>query len=515
MKLSIIQTSDLHGFILPKTYHNEKATNMGLSKISTLIESIRKNNKYNILVDCGDSYQGNPIIYNYIKNHQTLANPMAVIFNHLKYDAQAIGNHEFDYGLSELTNYIEQCHNPWICCNIDDPLNILKLKPYIIKEFDNGLKVGIIGATTKYIPNWIDNKILSNISFTDPIDSIKASIEAIRNIVDVVIVAYHGGLEKNPSTLKEEGIQNGENQGFEILSSIEGIDVLLLGHQHRLAFGKYTNIPYVMPLSKGSMVGLVELELSKTVDDSWHIVSSNCTIEKVDNYSSDTTVENLFAPYESLGQKWLDTKISTLCNDLLINDYFKARLEKHPIAQFLNRIQMDVSGADISLTSIYDNIVGFNKEVTIRNIISVSPYANTLKVLKMTGKQIKAALEKTANYFVLEDGKITVNPAYIYPKLQHYQYDLWDGIDYTIKVSNPENSKIIKLTYKGKPISPTDTFKVVVSSYRANGGGDYKMFQDAEVIQEIDTDFTEILINYFEHHNYVNFTPIKNMDVIE
>lgn len=515
MKVNIIQTSDLHGYVLPKTYHDEKKSNIGLSKISSLINNIRNKDNINLLIDTGDSYQGNPIIYNYIKNHANLPNPMALIFNYLKYDAHTIGNHEFDYGKENLNNFINECTAPWLCCNVKNFENILNIKPYTIKNYDNGLKIGLIGATTKYIPNWIDSKILNPLEFLDPVESIEKIVNEIRSKVDIIIVTYHGGLEKDPQSNINDGVQNGENQGFEILSKIKGIDVLLLGHQHRHSYGKYNNIPYVMPLPKGSMIGSIQLNIEEDTNGKLIIKDSTSSTLNVEEYESDKNIENIFKPYEEKGQEWLDRKISKLNKKLIVQDFFKARLEKHPIIQFINNIQMELTNADISVIPLFDNTRGFDEDVSVRDVLSACPYANTLKVLKMSGAKIKEALEKTANYFTIENGEISINKDYIYPKAQHYQYDMWDGIKYTIKVSNPLGEKIVSLTYEDVPIKDNDCFNVVVNSYRANGGGDYKMFKESQVVAEIDIDTTELLLKYFENNPSIDFTPINNVTIIK
>jgi len=103
----------------------------------------------------------------------------------------------------------------------------------------------------------------------------------------------------------------------------------------------------------------------------------------------------------------------------------------------------------------------------------------------MTGKVLKEYLEKSAEYFDAENGQVVVARNFYDPKPLHFNYEMVDGLDYTIKSSNPIGSRIVEMTYQGKPVKETDEFVMVMSSYRANGGGEYDMVKNLEVVQDI------------------------------
>jgi 2',3'-cyclic-nucleotide 2'-phosphodiesterase/3'-nucleotidase len=136
-------------------------------------------------------------------------------------------------------------------------------------------------------------------------------------------------------------------------------------------------------------------------------------------------------------------------------------------------------------------------------------------VKKINGKTLKAYLEKCAEYFEIENDEIVVNNKYIYPKLQHFNYDMVDGIDYTIKVSNDIGNRIVELKYKGKDIKEEDSFSIVLNNYRSSGGGDFSMIKDSKVIKEIQTSMVEILAKYILKNKVIDFEPVNNINVIK
>lgn len=176
---------------------------------------------------------------------------------------------------------------------------------------------------------------------------------------------------------------------------------------------------------------------------------------------------------------------------------------------------MDVSGADISVTSLLNNnTTGFSSTVTMREVVSNYMFPNTLVVLALTGADIKAALEKSAEYFILDEhGEISVNPTYIAPKPQHYNYDMWEGINYTIDVANEPGNRIEQVSYHGKPLMETDTYHVVLNNYRASGGGNFDMFKGKPIIKDIQHDTVELIGAYFEKHPTVKVNVKENFVV--
>lgn len=519
-KLAILETSDLHGHIFPINYGNHKKTNAGLAKIAALITQIKQKYDSTLLIDNGDLIQGTPLTYHYAKFLQDRKNPMISILNHLEYDAAIIGNHEFNYGMSLLRKSVVESNFPWLSANIVDGDSGMPFfgKPYRVKEYPNGLRIAILGITTHYIPNWENPNHINGLNFEDAFQATKKWVKYIKKNEkhDLLVVAYHGGFERELTTGEPTETLTGENQGWQMCNDIEGIDVLLTGHQHRRIAGKVNEVTVIQPGFHGQTLGVVEIEFHWK-DTSWVVERKKAELEAVED---DTPVEKniveIAQEYERQTQAWLDRPIGEIIGDMAIDNVFKVRLKDHPLIEFINKVQMETAGVDISATALFhDESPGFRNHVTMRDIVSNYIYPNTLKVIRISGSDMKQALEKSAAYFILDENKqIKVNPAFIKPKPQHYHYDMWEGIEYELDISKPFGSRVVKLNYKGRKVSRFEQYDVVMNNYRAGGGGDYEMFKNKPVIKEILTDMTELLADYFLQRKIVYASCNDNWRVV-
>lgn len=517
--LTILETSDIHGNVLPINYSDNSFVNSGLGALSTLIAKERVINPSAILIDNGDMLQGTALTYYHAKINNELPNPMIEAMNLMGYDAAIIGNHEFNYGMEYLDYAIKTSNFPWLCANITNKTTGESFtgKPYIVKTFDNGLKVGILGLTTKYIPNWENPETIQDLNFEDVVESANKWLEIMKKQegTDINIVSYHGGFERDLETGKPTDVLTGENQGYELCMKVNNMDVLLTGHQHRVIENLWINgVLVIQPGCNGNFLGKVTLNLIKK-SGKWSVVTKKSLNIKVNASEVDNRIIKSISNIEIKTQHWLDTPIGHIQGDMLIKDPLKARLKDNAFTEFINNIQMDAAKVDISNTAIFDNTgKGFDINVTMRDIISNYKYPNTLKVISLKGSDIKAALEKTAEYFSIVNGEIKVSRARIFPKLQHYNYDMWEGIEYVMDISKPINCRITKINYKGNPLHMDKEYAVVMNNYRAGGGGNYSMFKGKPVLKDIPTDMAELIANYILQRKTIKATVNNNWKVV-
>ncbi len=130
-KIVILETSDVHGNILPINYANNESAECGISKLATIIKRERENNKNVVLIDNGDMIQGTPLTYYYAKIDNKKSNPIIDTLNYLKYDVGVIGNHEFNYGREILNDVIKQSDFPWLSANILDKITN---EPFVVNH---------------------------------------------------------------------------------------------------------------------------------------------------------------------------------------------------------------------------------------------------------------------------------------------------------------------------------------------------------------------------------------------
>ncbi|SHN58624.1 5'-nucleotidase C-terminal domain-containing protein [Fervidobacterium gondwanense] len=512
-QIVILQTSDLHGYIYPVDYATNKPANWGLAKVASVIKEQRE--KYGeeniIVIDTGDLIQGSPMAYYHARFENEPVNPMVLSMNHLKFNASVLGNHEFNYGLDVLNKAISEADFPFLSANIVDEQDTPYFMPYHLVEIGD-VKVLILGLTTKYIPNWEDPRNIKGLKFLDPVQVAKEYVEAFKDLVDVVVIAYHGGLEKDPATGNPTEPLVGENQGYALATEIEGVHVLLTGHQHRTISTKIGNVAVVQPSNWGRMVGKVALILEKNEEGKWVVKDSKPELIDASKYPADQEILELTKDYEEKTQRWLDIPVGTAKGDFYIFDPFVARLWDNPLMEFVNKVQMYYTGAKISSTALFTNDVKGWKAgpVTLRDINAVYIYANTLKVIKVKGADIKAALERSADYFVFENGLAKENKTWVEPKVQRYNYDIWEGISYKIVLNRPVGDRIVDLMFEGKPVDMDAEYEVVLNNYRAGGGGGYSMFTNKPVVKEVLIEMAELMSNYLLEKKEIESTLDNN-----
>lgn len=517
--VTLLETSDIHGNILPINYANNEAAGLGLAKVATLIRRERQNNPNLILIDNGDLIQGTPLAYCHARIDNDPVDPLVNALNHLAYDAGVFGNHEFNYGQDVLQKAVGEARFPWMSANIvkSGTTEPYYGTPYIIREFA-GLRIGILGLTTQYIPNWENPLHIEGIEFRDAVVTAAEWVPFLREqeLADVVVVAYHGGFERDLDTGEPTEHLTGENQGYQLCYEVAGIDVLLTGHQHRSLAGKQVNgVVIAQPTHQGRELAKVTINLAWQ-NDKWTVLDKQSELLSSEQAEPDAAILEMVQPYEAKTQVWLDQPIGHIQGDMLVRDAMEVRTKDNPLIEFFNRVQMEYAKVDISNTALFDNnSPGLTSNVTMRDIVANYIYPNTLRVLRISGQDIKDALEQTARYFAeYTGGPIAVNPEFTTPKPQHYNYDMWEGIEYKINISRPMGERIVMLNYRGKPIEMDKHYDVVMNNYRAGGGGNYFMFQGKEVVRDVPTDVSELIANYIMERGTIDAVCNQNWEVI-
>ncbi|MNH91113.1 Trifunctional nucleotide phosphoesterase protein YfkN precursor [compost metagenome] len=517
--ITILETSDLHGSVMPIQYADNSYSEIGLALIATLIRQERRLNPNTILIDNGDLIQGTPLAYYHCKMDNQSCDPMVLCLNQLQYDAAVFGNHEFNYGLNVLGKAVKESEFPWLAANIVEQGTGLPYfgKPYTIKQVEHGITVGILGLTTSYVPNWEAPNHIEGLKFIDVVQAAQQWIKVLREVekVDIVIVSYHGGLERDLETGEPSELLTGENEVYRICNEVEGIDVLLTGHQHRVLAAELAGVVVIQPGYKGSHVGKVTLELEQK-EGSWKIGRKEAQLLSVEGVVADSEIVKVIQTYEQDTQKWLDIPIGEVVGDMRITDPMAVRTQTHAMIEFINQVQMECADVHISNTALFDDIArGFGSQITMRDVVSNYVYTNSLRVIRISGQDIKDALEQSASYFAPYDGEgFKVSEAFLTPKPQHYNYDMWTGVEYRINIARPVGDRVTMLNIHGQPIDLQAEFDVVMNSYRAGGGGNYTMFYGKPVMRDIPTEVSELITNYILEKGTIQATVHPSWQVV-
>ncbi len=519
MRCVILVTSDIHGYIQPVDYRTREEIPSGLAKLATLIKEERMKFPNLLLIDNGDMLQGSPFAA-YAAAHASGVHPCIEVMNNLQYDAAVPGNHEFNYGFETLKRAVKTSRFPWLSSNIlfKESGEPALGRPYTVKWIENKLKVVILGATTHYIPQWEKASHIEGLEFSDALESVKEWAAYIREHEhpDILIISYHGGFECDLGNGQATERLTGENQAYAICTEVPGIDVLITGHQHRLIAEELNGVLVVQTGSNGQALGHLTIELEHS-GSGWLVVSKAARLLKLEaDKAADVEIMALTGETERKTQEWLDQPIGATEGDLSVSDPFECRSAPNPFIQFIHQVQLEATGAEISAAALLsEETKGFGSIITVRDVLSTFVYPNTLTVLRLTGEDIRLALEQSAAYFVLAaDGKLGISEAYLQPKAQHYNYDMWAGIEYDINLSLPVGKRITRLSRDGEELSMTAEYTVVMNSYRAGGGGNFDMFRGKPVLYEGAEDMADLAVGYIRSKSVLRASDDRNWRLI-
>ncbi|MHC5267733.1 bifunctional metallophosphatase/5'-nucleotidase [Enterococcus sp. LJL98] len=516
MEISILATSDLHGYLLPTNFTERKMDlPFGVARIATKMKEIEAEKKGPVIkIENGDFIQGSPLSYYVRKKEEYGAKTIIDVLNRLKYDVSVLGNHEFNYGLDYLESAIASYQHPVLAANILNKAGEVAFgQPYTILE-KAGIKIAVLGLVTCYIPHWEQPETIRDLTFESIVETAKTYVPLLREKADVVLVAYHGGFERDLMTGEPTEALTGENEAYALLQEVPGIDALITGHQHREIATKIHGVPVIQPGFRGAFLGEIRLTLEKSAKQV-KVIKSEALLHSMAEVPLDRAVLEQMMPLSEEVEEWLDQTLGEVIGEMTITDPNAARLAEHPYIEFINHVQMAASGADISLTSLFNNDgQGFAATITMRDVLTNYIYPNTLCVLEISGADLKAALEQTATYFLIDKDTIVFNPQYIEPKPQYYNYDMYEGIDYVIDLTRPFGERVTRLEYQGKKVAPNDRLQVVMNQYRGVGGGNYAMFSAEKIIKEIPIDMTELISDYLRQHPKI-YAKVNHNFVVE
>ena len=464
MYISICVTSDLHG---------------RLDCFEQITKEMKQLNP-DIIIDNGDFLQGSLTTY-YYDWIQPRPHPMISLANNTGYDVAIFGNHEFNYPVESIEAMRNQCDFPWIAGNIGD-----FAQPYIIKQV-KGIKVAIVGIVTHFTPLWDEQQHTKSLTFSNAFSSASYWVQYVKEIeqADVVILSYHGGFTRDPETNSLYAADTGENEANQMLK-IPGVDIFITGHQHLEICTVINGIPVIQPGANGRCFGYIEYQLEKNKQ---HNVQLHYIENKPELFPNEVS-------------HWLAQPIGYTTEDFTYEGLLSAQLGNIAYVDLLHEVQLNATGADLSVVELfYHETGGFTGTITNQDVLNNYSRSNTLKVLQLTGADIKAVLEQCAAIFAVNDhGEIDYS-LNVYPNtIQPYLYNFWGGLDYELSIDEPVGQRVTKLLFQGQPVTATTTFNVAMNSYHATGA-EFPTFQHKPVIFASQDILPEIIRKFIKQHS--------------
>src|SRR5215510_1381289 len=440
---------------------------------------------------------------------------MMLAMNALHYDGMAVGNHEFNFGLKVLEKARSEAQFPWLSANTyDTATKEPHFKPYLVKEVA-GVRIGILGLTTPGVPTWENPPNYAGLEFRVPISEAKKWVPIIREKekADIVVIAMHMGLEEDLRTGEvNPGQVSHENEAIAIAKQVPGVDLIFMGHTHREVSSLYINgVLLTQANSWGRHLARADLYVQRT-DSGWKIYAKSArTIPSEDRVEPDADVIKLAESYDRDTQAWLNKPIGESTQELTAKE---ARFQDSAILDLIQRVQLEAGQADVSMVANFNAEAKIAKgPVTVRDIAGLYVYENTLVVLEVTGQQLKDALEHSAKYFRAYVPAKTAAEL-VDEKIPAYNFDIAEGVNYTLDISKPMGERIQNLSFRGQPVKPEQKFRLATNNYRVNGGGGYTMYKDAPVVYRSSEEIRELIIDWVEKHKTVPAEPTNNWRLV-
>jgi 2',3'-cyclic-nucleotide 2'-phosphodiesterase/3'-nucleotidase len=554
VKLTIMGTTDLHGCVFNWNYfknaeYDDTAKNdIGLAKVATLVEAVRlqRGRANTLMIDAGDTIQGTPLAYYFARIAPITSghvHPMAAAMNHIGYDAAALGNHEFNYGIPLLRTFADQLDFPLLGANaLDAETRLPAFAPYVIKtvevEGEEPIRVGILGLTNPGIAIWDKANVEGRMTFPGLVKQAKIWVRRMRAAgVDVVIVAAHSGATTSSSY--GDALPYPENASTLVAEQVPGIDAILVGHAHKeiaqlRVVNKATGRAVVLtePLRWGMRLSLIELSLLN-VDGRWVVQSVGSSVLNSNTVAEDPHVLALLMADHDKVVSYVNTVIGTCTKAMSCST---ARYQDTPALDFINLVQGEavrtaIAGTTAAALPILSIAAPFYKDanipagnVSVRDVAGLYIYDNTLVGITFTGAEVKAYLEKSAEYFKHVDSAGPFIPDLLTNAvtptapsgIPDYNYDVMGGLDkpltYDIDLALATGSRIVNLAYAGVAIDPAAEFVVAINNYRQSGGGSFPGVTTAPVVYNAQAEIRQLIIDWVTAHGSIDPPAFAKMD---
>jgi 5'-nucleotidase/UDP-sugar diphosphatase len=444
--LAILHTSEHHGTLQPIESGPFKGLG-GVARRAALVAKIRKETKHVLLVDSGDLVVGTAM------SSVFRGKPDIAAMNLMGYDALALGNHDFDFGIEHLRDLKKQARFPFLCANVR-PRRTGVCQPFVVKTVGR-LRVGLIGLVgRKSYPDLFAPSAVRETEFQDPIDAARLTAKQLRGRVDLIVAVTHEETDEDLAlshTVPEiDVIVGGHTPGF---------DGLIAAGAQTPAQGRIDPLPrgplFVKTHRQGQTLGRLDLVFDKVLRAG---EARNLPVEpalpeepKVAALVKDYTRRLDAAANHVLGQALVD----------LIGESVVVRTRESKFGNLLADLMRARAGTEIALLNsglIRGTIPA--GPVTLKQIMQALPFEEPLISLRLTGAQLLEAMENSVSAFPGPSGRF----------LQV------SGLTYLFDPAASPGARVKEIRVQGAPLMLDRDYTVTVNRFLAEGGDGYAVF---------------------------------------
>jgi 2',3'-cyclic-nucleotide 2'-phosphodiesterase (5'-nucleotidase family) len=494
VELLVAATTDVHGRLRGWDYFADSAdAERGLSRAATIVDSLRRAAPGRvILVDAGDLLQGNALTYVAARADSLRPSPVVAAMNAMRYDAAAVGNHEFNYGLGHFDRARAQARFPFLAANTER-LDGGRAFPAMTMVERAGHKVAIIGVTTPGSMVWDRDHLEGRLVVRDIVAALPPLVRSARGQgASAVVVVAHAGLSGAASYDSAGTGVASENPMAAVARQVPGIDLLVIGHSHReVADTSINGVLVVQPRNWATSVAVARLRLERGAGGV-DVTAKQGTLVQAAGHAEHPDVARAVARAHEAAVRHSRTVVGRTDEPWRADS---ARVRDVALIDLIQEVQRREARADLSTASAFSLSAALPAgEITVAQIARLYPYENTLRALRLSGAQVRAYLEHSARFWTVRLDGAGRPEAVPDPRIPGYNLDFLQGADYTVDLSRPAGQRITTLSIKGREVQPTDSFTVAVNNYRASGGGGYDMLRGAPVVYEGTTEIRDLLV---------------------
>ena len=487
--ISIVGLNDFHGQLVPATatFDNGLARSVGgAGELATMFdEEAKALPGRTLLLAAGDNVGASPPISALLQD-----TPAIDVENAWGLDATSFGNHEFDYGVARILTHEARADFPFLSANIVDAKTNEApawIKPsYVFRV--NGVKVGVIGATTKETPELVAAGNTAGLLFLDEAERIKRESDDLRRQgVQVQVVVIHEGASvgANPIGNTPGAAWDGRIKG--IVEGLAGstVDLVIAGHTHRIANTVIGGIPVVEGVNAGGSYTVAQL-LVKGDDVAW--TGAATRVAKNQGVASRPDVQAIVDRADAATAPLRNRVIGTQKVDLVRDP---TRLNESNMGNLVaDAMRLKYAEAEAAITNsggLRADILltppgATESDVTYGEMSAVLPFGNQTVLLTLTGADLVKAF---TNGF---------SPA-CNPQVATGRFPQVSGLKISFHCSG--TTAVVDSILKGTtPVGPADMVRVVTNDFMYTGGDGYTAFASGTNVQFKGDLLLDVAIDY-------------------